>query len=167
MCIIETRRLCLRYLIQTDINELMEIWGNPEVMKYSGGAGTYEMEKKSLEFYIGLQKDKGYAPLAVILKESNTFIGVCGFNPPHDGGSLEIMYHLGKPYWGNGYATEASQAILDYAKSSLKLSKLSAYVDPNNKQSIRILEKLGFTYKGIEFHKGSQKHEPFYEIMIS
>jgi ribosomal-protein-alanine N-acetyltransferase len=163
---IHTKRLYLRALEENDIDNLMHIWGNSEVMKFSGGAGTYDMEKRSLSFYMNLQKEKGYAPYAVILKDNNVFIGVCGFNPPHDGGSVEIMYHFAKPFWGKGYATESAIAVINYVKSNLDFHELSAYVDPNNQKSMRVLEKLGFTYEGVKFHKISQKEEAYYIIHL-
>lgn len=107
-----------------------------------------------------------YTLYVVILKDKNVFIGVCGFNPPHDGGSAEIMYHFAKPFWGNGYATEAAIAVINYANSNLYIHDLSAYVDPNNQKSKKILEKLGFTYESSKFHKISQKEETYYIIHL-
>jgi len=162
----ETDRLILRTLREDDIDHLMSIWGNEEVMQYSGGAGTKEMEIKSLRFYMNLFAEKRYSPFAVILKHEHLFVGFCGFNPPHQNGPVELMYHFAKDHWKKGYATEAAQACIIYAKSVLNLDRITAYIDPDNIKSENVLIKLGYLYKGIEFHSGSKKLEPFYELVL-
>lgn len=166
MIIAETERLVLRTLREDDIDHLMLIWGNDEVMQYAGGAGTKDMEIKSLRFYRNLFAEKRYSPFAVILKHEHQFVGVCGFNPPHQDGPVELMYHFAKAHWHKGYATEAAQASIIYAKSMLNLDRITAYFDPENTKSENVLIKLGFVYKGIEWHHGSQKKEPFYELVL-
>lgn len=166
MIIASTQRLTLRTLNEEDLDSLMGIWGDPEVMRYSGGAGSREREERSLKFYIKLQIEKGYSPYAVILKESNRLIGVCGFNPPSDHGEVELVYHFSKNYWGNGYATEAAKACIEYARDHSITDRLAAFIDPNNQGSEKVLQKLGFTYSGTKFHGGSQKVEPFFTLHL-
>lgn len=59
-------------------------------------------------------------------------------------GELELGYWIGKPYWGRGYATEAGRAVLDYARDSLRLPRLTAGHFLDNPTSGRVLSKLGF-----------------------
>lgn len=96
MIIAITQRLILRTLDKSDFDDLMKIWGDPKVMRYSGGAGRREQEAKSLAFYISLQEEKGYSPFGVIDKESKKYLGVCGFNPPSDLGIIELTCHFVK-----------------------------------------------------------------------
>ena len=144
MIVLETNRLILRTLNIEDIDSVMNFWGDIEVMKYCGGAGTRERELRALQFYINLQKEKGFSPYIVAKKESGEVIGVCGFNPPNDGYDAELMYHLAKDYWGRGYATEAAQACIDYARQHTSINRLGASIDPENGASRNVLEKLGF-----------------------
>lgn len=151
MKVLETKRLLLSTLKEENLDDLMTIWGDPEVMKYCGGAGTKERELRALRFYINLQAEKGYAPYLVQLKETNDVIGVCGFNPPNLDGIPELMYHFAKPYWGLGYATEAASACIDYGWNYLKLPKIAAAIYAENDASKHILSKLNFYYKGEKY----------------
>lgn len=57
----ETERLYFRALQKEDLDEIMEIWGDEEVMAWSGGAGTREQEERSLSFYRTIQKERGFS----------------------------------------------------------------------------------------------------------
>jgi len=164
--IYETDRLYLRTLNIEDIDSVLRFWGDEEVMKYCGGAGTREQEMKSLKFYINLQEEKGYSPYAVILKENNEVIGVCGFNPPDNKEDIELVYHFAKEYWGKGYATEAANACVNYAREYLNRDKIVAFIYPSNKSSENILLKLGFVFKGVKWHGGSKKEDLYFELTL-
>jgi len=164
--IAETHRLILRTLNESDLDALMSVWGDQEVMRYSGGAGTREREENALKFYITLYKENGYSPYAVIEKKNQGFLGVCGFNPPSENGEIELVYHFAKKHWGMGYATEAAEACIDYAKNHFLTDKIAAFIDPENIGSENVLKKLGFEYKGAKFHQGSQKIEPYFVLTL-
>lgn len=166
MILAETERLFLRTLKMSDIDALMDVWGDREVMQYCGGAGTKEREIRALTFYIKYYEEKGFSPYAVILKENNEFTGVCGFNPPGDGYDAELMYHFAKRFWGNGYATEAGKACIEYAGKTLKLHKICASIDPDNAASKHVLEKLGFRYIGMKWCEDLDRDEPHFELII-
>jgi RimJ/RimL family protein N-acetyltransferase len=59
-------------------------------------------------------------------------------------GELELGYWIARPYWGRGYATEAGRAVIDHARHSLRLPRLSAGHFIDNPASGRVLAKLGF-----------------------
>ncbi|MBS4538950.1 GNAT family N-acetyltransferase [Clostridium sp. D2Q-11] len=166
MKIYETDRLYLRTLNIEDIDSVMSFWGDEEVMKYCGGAGNREQEMKSLKFYINLQKEKGHSPYAIILKENNEVIGVCGFNPPDNNEDIELVYHFAKGYWGKGYATEAAIACVNYARKYLNRDTIVAFIDPSNKSSENILIKLGFIFKGVKWHGGSKNEDLYFELTL-
>lgn len=75
MKIRETERLILRTLEVSDLDELMDIWGSEEVMKYCGGAGTREHELRSLQYYINMQKERGFSPYLVLHKDTLDILG--------------------------------------------------------------------------------------------
>ena len=75
MIIIETEKLLLRTLEPSDLDALMDIWGNDEVMKYCGGAGTREQELRSLQYYINMQKERGFSPYLVLHKDTLEILG--------------------------------------------------------------------------------------------
>ncbi len=144
----------------------MRFWGDTEVMKYCGGAGTREREFKALQYYMNMQEELGFSPYLTILKESDKVIGVCGFNPPNNGYDTELMYHFAKESWGKGYATEAAKACIEYAKKHLKIKRIGASIDPENKASLVVLEKLGFIYVGTRWCGDTNQDEPYFEKII-
>lgn len=60
---------------------------------------------------------------------------------------IEIAYNLGKKYWHKGYASEAMQTIIQFAKEKLQLKEIVARVVKENIASIKVIEKLGFQYE--------------------
>lgn len=69
-----------------------------------------------------------------------------------DGAPLEIGWRLVQEHNGKGYATEAAQAIIDYAAEQVGANYLIAVADPENIPSQRVMQRLGMTYKAIEQH---------------
>lgn len=79
----------------------------------------------------------------IIRKDDGSLIGKAGVTG--DGSFLELGYHIFKPYRGQGYATEACQAILSYVKEEWDCP-VSAWVGMENKASQHVLKKLGFLF---------------------
>ena len=143
---LKSKRLLFRTLNTDDINFLMTVWGDEETMKYAGGEGDLQKEQASLDYYIALEKQRGYSPYLLIEKSTMQPIGVCGFQPSSLEVDADLFYHLHKDSWGKGYASEASSTCLEYGINSLGFTKLGASVEEGNHASIRVLEKLGFAY---------------------
>ncbi|MPN51863.1 hypothetical protein SDC9_199513 [bioreactor metagenome] len=101
-----------------------------------------------LDFFI--TKDYGWA---IYHKADQRVIGFISLNKDlkRSGGidCQSIGYSLHRDYWGHGLMTEAGEAVIAYAFETLKLDMLSVYHYPANKQSQRVIEKLGFHYDGI------------------
>lgn len=92
---------------------------------------------------------KGYGWWVIDVKGGSPFAGVvmlqeveftAAFTP-----AVEVGWVLQRPYWGNGYATEAARAALDYAFTVLKLDEVVAITTAANVQSRRVMERLGMT----------------------
>ncbi|CAA9511419.1 MAG: 50S ribosomal protein acetyltransferase, partial [uncultured Sphingomonadaceae bacterium] len=75
-------------------------------------------------------------------------IGSVGFGQ-RPGGEIEFGYWIARPFWGRGYATEAGKAVIEAARHSLRIKKLSAGHFLDNPASGRVLEKIGFRPLGI------------------
>jgi RimJ/RimL family protein N-acetyltransferase len=67
-------------------------------------------------------------------------------NRPHDAG--ELGYWIGKPYWNQGYCTEAAKAVLRYVFSALELNRVGAIHFTRNPASGRVMQKIGMRYEG-------------------
>jgi RimJ/RimL family protein N-acetyltransferase len=84
------------------------------------------------------------------LKEQTTLIGGCGIgvsDPRHREGF--IGYILNKSFWGQGYATELSQALLAFGFEKLGLHRIYATCDIDNKASAHVMEKIGMQREGL------------------
>lgn len=148
--ILETERLLLRPLCMEDAQEAFECWGSdPEVSKYM----LWDAQKsvKETEEWIAfeleqLQNEEWYR-FAIVQKESNALIGTGLLYYEEEVSCWEIAYNIGKPFWGNGYVTEAMQEILHFAKNKLNLQEIVGRYAKENPASGAILKKLGFRYE--------------------
>lgn len=92
---------------------------------------------------------------AICLKKTGILIGAIGMRLEHKHDSAELGFWVGKPYWGNGYVTEAGKKVLQYSFNNLALHRLEAHHMVGNDTSGRVLEKLGMKYEGL--HRGKIK----------
>lgn len=145
--VLETNRLILRRLTMDDLDNLFALYHSPDVRKYySEGIPSYEETKQELEWMIHTCYVKyGFGMWATIYKETGKFIGRCGLTPMDIEGKeeIEVGYMLAKEYWGQGLATEAAQAILQYGFEQIGLSRLICVINPGNSASSKVAEKLG------------------------
>lgn len=86
---------------------------------------------------------------ALIQRADNAFVGSCGFKgSPNANGAIEISYGVDPDYRGNGYATEAAQALVTYAFENSKVHVVRAHTLPEANASTRVLIKCGFKQIG-------------------
>lgn len=150
---IETERLLLREFLSTDDEGMFELDSNPNVHKYVGNKPVTHIDESRayIKFVHQQYKDFGTGRWAVILKETNTFIGWSGIkfitdNVNNHQNFHEIGYRFIEEHWGKGYATEAGKAFIDYAFNEMKIKAIYAYADKGNAGSRNTLEKLGLKY---------------------
>ncbi len=166
---IETERLLLRELLLSDVDVMFELDSNPNVHLFVGNNPVKNIEQ-SVEYIHFVQKqykDFGTGRWAVILKETNEFLGWSGIKFITDEinghtNFYEIGYRFIEKHWGKGYATEAGKAFVDYAFNEMKVDALYAYADAGNENSRKILEKLGLRYVNSFEYEG--EIEVWYEI---
>lgn len=166
---IETERLLLRELLISDVDGMFELDSNPKVHIFLGNKPVKDIEE-SLDYIKNIQqqyKNVGIGRWAVILKETNEFLGWSGIkfikneiNNHKD--FYELGYRFIEKHWGKGYATEAGKAFIDYAFNVMKVEALYAYADAGNENSRRILEKLGLHYVNSFQYEGEL--EVWYEL---
>ncbi|OPA77829.1 GNAT family N-acetyltransferase [Paenibacillus selenitireducens] len=148
---IHTERLHLRKMKVSDSSSLFRIWSDPDVTKFMN-VSCFTDENKAKEMINlldDLSRDSKAIRFSIIKKESNEIIGSCGYNSfDFENEKAEIGYDIAKSFWGRGYASEAICSLLDHAFTSLKLNRIEAQVDPENVNSIKLLQKLNFTFEG-------------------
>ncbi|MFS0862175.1 GNAT family N-acetyltransferase [Fredinandcohnia sp. 179-A 10B2 NHS] len=165
--IAETDRLLLKVFEETDAQDAQAFWGDEEVMEHCNGATPHEILPKVLKSYGDCHAAKGLSVYGVVEKESGRVIGAAGFNVRTSLETVELLYHFAKASWGKGYASEAAAACIDYAKKVPNVGKIYASADLKNAGSLKILEKIGFTYKGMKWFEDTNQEEPYYEMEIS
>ncbi|WP_317039135.1 GNAT family N-acetyltransferase [Flavobacterium sp. Root901] len=150
---IETERLVLRELLLSDAEVMFELDSNPNVHLYLGNKPFTKIEesKAQIENIQKQYKDFGTGRRAVILKETNEFIGWSGIkfitNEINNHQSFyEIGYRFIEKHWNKGYATEAGKAFIDHAFRKMKVDAIYAYADEGNQNSRKTLEKLGLRF---------------------
>lgn len=169
---IETKRLRLRPLQISDHKSLDALLGDREVMEFSDD-GPLDTDKVGIWLRTQIEEyktDSGIKILAVENKSTSVFIGYCGltlFSDVDGSAEIEIGYRLIRKFWGYGYATEAASAIRDYGFSELKLDRLVAFIEPVNRRSIRVAEKLGMTYEKEVMLEGYDYPDHLYSIFKS
>lgn len=145
--ILETPRLLLRHLTMDDLDNLFALYRDPEIRRYfPEGVLTPEETKEELEWHMhGHPRHPELGLWATVLKDTGKFIGRCGLLPWEIDGALEIeiAYLIDKSYWGQGLATEAARGILEYGFENLKFNRLICLIDPDNRASQRVAEKIG------------------------
>jgi len=152
--VIETERLILRELEYTDDKDLFEMDSDPEVHLYIENNPVKSIDEitKVIEMLKIQYKENGIARWAVVDKLTNECVGWSGlkyFNQPlnNHNNFYELGYRFKKKYWGKGFATESSRAILDFGFKNLNVEQIFAITDPKNKSSKKVLTKLGFDFK--------------------
>ncbi len=151
--LIETARLQMREFCKDDIDAVYEFSTNSQVVKYTGDDGMvkdkHDAENIIRNIWLAEYKKYGYARYALIHKADNRVIGFCGvkYEPDILGpgiGCPDIGYRMLPEYWGQGLATEAVKACLNYAKDELGLTRIIGEVAEDNIASNKLLLKLGF-----------------------
>ncbi|WP_044640017.1 GNAT family N-acetyltransferase [Risungbinella massiliensis] len=148
---LNTKRLYLRKMEVSDSSSLFQIWSDPDVTRFMNISHfTDENQAKDMITLLDeLAQDHKAIRFAILEQECNEIIGSCGYNSlDFENAKAEIGYDIAKAYWGRGYASEAIQSLLDYGFSDLKLNRIEAKVEPDNVNSIKVLQKLNFTFEG-------------------
>ncbi len=151
MIFLETERLFFRTHEATDEADFVCMHTDPEVRRYVGGS-AWSLEKARHRFrneYLG-RPTETYGLWAAILKSEQRYIGCCGLRAAEEGKAGHLGYYFARPYWQQGFASEASRAFIEVAFARLRLPRLLADVEEGNVASEHILRKFGFKYASRE-----------------
>ena len=146
--IFETDRLYLRQFSLGDATAIYNLNSDPEVIRYTGDP-PFESTDEALHFLENYNDYQKYqmGRWAVILKASDEFIGWSGLKN-HPGQYVDLGFRFYKREWGKGYATEALKTVFDFLFNNLNKHRIIGSVDPDNKRSISLMERLGFRKEG-------------------
>jgi RimJ/RimL family protein N-acetyltransferase len=144
---LSTKRLLLRSLSLTDLQDFLAYQTHPANLEYQAiepfteEKALHYLEKQSRSLP---DEEAGWRAFAVQLQGEERVIGEVGiFLPAQPRSKGDIGWSLHPDYHGQGYATEAAQALLSYAFQVLKLHRVTAGCDTRNTASVRLMERLG------------------------
>jgi RimJ/RimL family protein N-acetyltransferase len=148
---LETERLLLRRLRESDLGPFLDYRNDPEVARYQSWEGYAEGEARGM--VRASERGEPFAPgewfqFAVELKETEELVGDLGFRVEADGRQAEVGYTFAREHWGKGYASEAVSRLLDHAFQNLGLHRVYAVTDQENWASFALLERLGLRREG-------------------
>ena len=148
---LETERLLLRPFEPADAKDVQRLAGDRAIADTTLNL-PHPYEDGVAEEWISTHQGKFEAgeavTFAVVLRGSGELVGAMGLMIAARFERAELGYWVGKPYWGNGYCTEAGRAALHYAFSTLKLNRIHASHLTRNPASGRVMQKLGMVHEG-------------------
>ncbi len=145
----ETERMFLRKISPDDLEPLARLIVDPEVMEYSlEGPLPCKRSKEIIETMIDNDKKYGFGACAVINKTTGAWMGFCSLWLKKEDGKLktDFGYRFFKEFWGQGYATESVSACLQYITKRFPYLVINSYIEPDNKGSLRVAEKVGMIF---------------------
>lgn len=149
---IRTKRISLVPLSQKYSKDLIKLWGDYDVIKYTYStlSKTEKECDEKLVNWLQLHKDNlGPNKFAILLNDE--LIGIAGF-PVIDNENFKcgFFYQIIRDFWGNGYGFETANALLNYIYEMHPQALVIADAVVDNPASIKILTKLGFSQTSIE-----------------
>ncbi|MFC4158072.1 GNAT family N-acetyltransferase [Chitinimonas lacunae] len=143
-------RIVLRQWHQDDLVPFARLNADPQVRRFFPSRLTRAESDAEAARAQALFAEKGWGFLVLELPEITEFAGVIGLFPPpyqtHFTPCIEIGWRLLPEYWGQGYATEAAQRLLDLGFAERQLMDIVAMTAVDNRPSRAVMERLGMQY---------------------
>lgn len=147
--IARTERLELREFSAADADFVLELLNQPAVLEFVGDKGVRSLrdarryiEDSPLTSY----RENGFGHYVVAAKENGVSLGLCGLFHRDFLDTPDLGFAFLEQFAGNGYATEASTAVLSLARDVLQMPTVLAMTDRANDRSAKVLDKLGFRF---------------------
>ncbi|MCE7033762.1 GNAT family N-acetyltransferase [Bacillus cereus] len=154
--VIHTKRLFMRKPLIEDVEQFYSIIKEDAVGKWlakSSGMSKEEAKDYVIQL-ISHWEQYDFGVWLLVNRNTDKLLGHCGLRKIDETGEIEIMYLLDPEYWGNGYASEAAKASIQYAKEMMNEKRIIARVKVENENSKKLLRNLGFTYTHDVDHSG-------------
>ncbi|WP_270180908.1 GNAT family N-acetyltransferase [Alkalihalobacillus sp. CinArs1] len=147
--ILTTDRLVLREMYREDVDHLLEMFQDPEVMKYYSGLKNREETRKWIEWTRENYGKYGVGLWIVEGKSTGEFLGQCGLVLQKVDGNMEIElgYLLKRCQWGKGIALEAARACKHYWYEKMTAERVISLIDPLNDRSAKLAARIGMKYE--------------------
>lgn len=141
--ILATSRLILRLPVASDFEGYAELFGDAEAARYLGGAAPRGTAWRRFLQMPGAWMLQGFAMFSVIDRQTGEWLGQAGPWQPDGWPGTEVGWAFRRSAWGHGYAREAATAAIDWAFSELGWTDVIHCIDPGNRRSRALAERLG------------------------
>ncbi|OLP61335.1 GNAT family N-acetyltransferase [Xaviernesmea oryzae] len=150
MIITRTERLILRNWQDQDRDLFFTINSDPEVMAFFSSRRDRVQSDALFDLNRDRIADTGYGFYALALAPSDKAIGFCGLAradlaPLLSDDTIEIGWRLARPFWGQGYVTEAAERLLAYGFDERDLPEIVSFAVAHNARSIAVMRRIGLT----------------------
>ena len=144
---LQTDRLILRQWTDNDKDLFFKLHSDPEVMEYFPAKFSKQESDAMFAKVNSLTSNRGWGLWACEIKSSGDFIGYIGLHKPELGlpfePCVEVGWLLAREYWGQGFATEAAKACVEYGFNSLNLAEIVSFTSVKNHRSIAVMKRIG------------------------
>jgi RimJ/RimL family protein N-acetyltransferase len=157
--VLTTERLRLRGIRKSDLDDYAALYADREVLRYLiAGPEPWDRGRswRNLAFLLGHWQLAGSGSWVLEHRETGTFVGMVGFSDPEGWPGFELGWILARQWWGQGLATEGARAALDYGFAVLRRDRFISLINPENRASIRVAERLGERLEGRVQHLGRE-----------
>jgi len=149
MNVLETERLILRRFVVEDAQFVLNLVNEPSFLRYIGDKKIRTLDDARqyiLSGPVASYERHGFGLCLVELRESHAPIGMCGLLKREELPEPDIGFALLPEFWNKGFAFEAAAAVLRDARERLGLQRVLAITSLDNEASIKVLQRLGFTF---------------------
>ena len=149
MFTLETERLTLREVSTDDADFILRLLNEPSFLRFIGDKGVRNLQDARqyiLNGPISSYNQNGFGLYLVVLKSTNTSIGMCGLIKRETLADVDIGFAFLPEFWNKGYALESATTVFSYGKNVLKLPRIVAITNKDNVTSGKLLERLGLHF---------------------
>lgn len=152
---LRTERLVLRRWRVVDAEQALPIYSDPEVTRFIGGQTAADLDAMRAQLQTWAERGATYpaGQGAWAAWHGEQVVGTGLLKPLPDAdrvptAHIEVGWHLGRAWWGRGFATEIGARLLRYGFDELGLQRIHAVVEPGNPASVRVAQRLGMAHQG-------------------
>ncbi len=150
MKVLETDRLVLRRVTVDDSEFILELLNDPAWLRFIGDRGVRTLDgarEYILKSLVAMYERLGFGLYLTELKDGGLPIGICGLIKRDSLEDVDIGFAFLPEFRGAGYGVESASAVMAYGKNNFGLNRIVAITSPDNHDSARLLEKLGFKFE--------------------
>lgn len=150
--VLTTPRLLLRALHPADLNDLFEYASDAEIDRFTPWEhyASLQEAQADLDRYLKQYETSGFGVWGIEHQADQKLIGITNFGMvQREDLRAEMGYTIARQYWGQGYATEAVRAVIQFGFERMGLVRIEAVVLPENLASSKVIRKAGMQFEGL------------------